>query len=484
MKKIFYFIIILTLSYIIYECCIKNREDFVPFNVLTNNEDLVDLNNLIKKIIPIFHKNKFNYWSCGGTSIGIIREKGLIPWDDDADFCIMENDIDNLFKMEEELDKLDLGIVQWFGGYKIHDKNGKKIEGKNFNYPFIDLFVMVKKNDKIILKNDFARKLWPNEYYFENEIYPLKLYNFEDYQVYGPNKIVNYLDRNYNGWREKALKTYDHVVHQKFDKTEFPIDYNLDKKPFLWQYWDGPMSSFIKLSMKSVDKHCSESFQIVRLNKDNIYNYLPEMKEYEDKMKNLLIAQKVDIYRIMLLYKYGGIYLDADTIVLRDPIEIINKLKKYDFVGFGCTPEKCIYGYGKPSNWILASRPTSILMAKILRNQLEQLDNKNSFDYHDLGKLVIWKELDNLINNHKYEYFHYPNKVDGSRDRNGNWITTEMAFSNKKLDYEDESNMMFFVYYNSHLDEETKKISEDDLMSKNWNITKFLKRGLGLYPVL
>jgi hypothetical protein len=180
----------------------------------------------------------------------------------------------------------------------------------------------------------------------------------------------------------------------------------------------------------------------------------------------------------MLLYKYGGIYLDADTIVLRDPIEIADKLKKYDFVGFGCTPEKCTYGYGKPSNWILAARPNSILMAKVLKNQLDQIDNKKSFDYHDLGKLVIWEELEDLIKNHKYEYYHYPNKIDGSRDRDGNWITTELAFSNKKINYEDENNMIFFVYYNSHLDEQTKKISESELLSKDWNITKFIKRGL------
>ena len=51
---------------------------------------------------------------------------------------------------------------------------------------------------------------------------------------------------------------------------------------------------------------------------------------------------------MLLLYKYGGLYVDADTIVLRDPIEIIHKLQKYDFVGFGCTGNRCNYGYGKP----------------------------------------------------------------------------------------------------------------------------------------
>ena len=248
--------------------------------------------------------------------------------------------------------------------------------------------------------------------------------------------------------------------------------------PYLWQYWDGPQSSFIKLSLLTVDNHCSKSFNIIRLNKNNIYKYIPEIKKYEDKMKYLLIAQKVDIYRIMLLYKYGGIYLDADTVVLRDPIEIIHKLQKYDFVGFGCTGSLCSNGYGEPSNWILATRPHSVLIARVLQNQLTQITTKVKFDYYDLGKLVIWDELKYLIKNKNYKYFHYDNKIDGSRDKKGQWINSQIAFSNIPIEYEDEKNMLFFVFYNSNISDDIKKISEKDLLEKNWNITTFIKKGL------
>lgn len=483
MGRYIYLLLILLLLYIFYVCLTNTErpdlsEHFTPFNVLTDYKDIRTLNILTKKIISIFHKNNFTYWMCGGTTIGAIRDKAIIPWDDDVDFCIMDSDINNLFKMESELKKINLGIVSWFGGYKIYELNGKDIPDKNFKYPFIDLFVMTKIDNKIVLKGQFARNFWPNEYYYVDELYPLKLYDFEDYQLYGPREPIKYLDRCYSGWRTKGLKTYDHVVHKTFEKTEFPIEYNKDNKPYLWQYWDGPKSSFINLSMKSVDNNCSKSFNIIRLNKDNIYEYLPEMKQYRIKLKDILIAQKVDIYRIMLLYKYGGIYLDADTIVLRDPIEIMDKLKKHDFIGFGCSNLKCTYGYGKPSNWILVARPHSILIANVLKNQLDQIDNKTKFDYHDLGKLVIWKELENLIKNQDYEYYQYPNKIDGSRDKHGNWITSEIAFSNKPIEYEDENNMIFFVYYNSNLSDDIKKISEKDLLQKDWNITKFIKKGL------
>jgi len=257
---------------------------------------------------------------------------------------------------------------------------------------------------------------------------------------------------------------------------------NVNKKPYLWQYWDNidgkNTPDYINLCFKSVDRNCSDSFEIIRLNKDNILDYIPEINEYKDQMKNLIIAHKVDIYRIMLLKKYGGIYLDADIICLRDLIEIIDKLNKYDFVGFGCTGDNCQYGYGTPSNWLLASKKDGILMKQVLLNLLNKLETQKSFEYHDLGKVVIWEELDKLIKTTNYKYFHYPNKIDGSRDKNGNWIDSNIIFSNQHIDYEDEKNMMLYVFYSSEMDKNIKKLSANELLNKDWNYTKFLKRAL------
>jgi hypothetical protein len=258
-------------------------------------------------------------------------------------------------------------------------------------------------------------------------------------------------------------------------------DYNKDdtmKKPYLWQYWEGFLPDYISLCMETVEKHCSKDFNIIRLNKKNIMEYLPELDKYNDKIDKLIIPHQVDIYRIMLLYKYGGIYMDADIIVLKNPIEIINKLKEYDFIGFGCTGDKCTYGYGKPSNWLLVSRANTLLMANVLKTLLDKLNKQNKFDYHDLGKIVIWKELNELIKNQNYKYYHYQNKIDGSRDKYGKWITSQKIFSNEHIEYDDETNMLFLVIYNSETYDEIKKMKKNIILSKDWNYSKFIKKSL------
>ena len=117
-------------------------------------------------------------------------------------------------------------------------------------------------------------------------------------------------------------------------------------------------------------------------------------------------------------------------------------------------------------------------MASVLKNLLNKLKTKKDFEYHDLGKVVIWEELHNLILTKKYKYYHYDPKFDGTRDKDGEWIDSTIIFSNQHINYEDEKNMIFYVFYSSGMDDQVKRLSESELLSKDWNYTKFLKRAL------
>jgi hypothetical protein len=68
--------------------------------------------------------------------------------------------------------------------------------------------------------------------------------------------------------------------------------------------------------------------------------------------------------------------------------------------------------------------------------------------------------------------------VDGSRDKYGNWITSEIAFSNKPIEYKEEDKMLFFVIYNSEIPINIKKMLRNELLSSDYNFTKFIKRAI------
>ena len=261
---------------------------------------------------------------------------------------------------------------------------------------------------------------------------------------------------------------------------------NTNNKPYLWVYWENvngkKIPDYIALCLDTIKKHGSTSFNLVILNNHNIYTYLPELKEKEKlyNLHTLRIAHKVDYYRLLLLKKYGGLYLDADIILMKDPKEIIDKLKDYDFVGFGCTGNICHNGYGRPSNWALGSRANGQLMTECVRLIEDKLkDNKvgKVYDYHEFGKLLIWQALRNLEKNQNYKYYHYASDVTGTRNKTGQWITNDNFFSNQSIDYADPSKLIFIVLYNSGIDN-FKNISKDYLLKSDLNISKFLRKSL------
>lgn len=456
----------------------NSQEYFVPVDALTEYKYCKKNIEFFKKVIDFLEKNGIAYWASCGTLLGAIRDKGMIPWDDDNDICIPENQISKIENKLNALENIGIGWTNYQFGYKFYDLNGIKTD-YTYNYPFVDVFEMTKIDNQHIYKNTLAQSTWPKEYYLETELYPLKKIKYEYYEIYVPNDPISFLDRAYDGWRIKAIKTYDHLIEKQIKRMEFPVVYNLDKKPYLWVYWDNMVDvqtpPLIEMCYNTILINCSKSFDIVKLNKDNIITYLPEIEEYQESINKLQIAHKVDLYRIMLLYKYGGLYIDADTIVLKDPIEIMSKLDRYDYVGFGCSGEKCKYGYMKPSNGILASRPNTYLFGKILTTMLNKIQTVDKFNYFDLGKYLIWDELKKIED---YEYYHYPNSFDGTRDKLGKWVTTRIIFSDLQIDYENEDNMIFFTLYNSELSDDIKKLSANDILSTNWNVSKFLKRGL------
>jgi len=262
------------------------------------------------------------------------------------------------------------------------------------------------------------------------------------------------------------------------------------EKPYLWVYWenkDGKSTPpIIEICLEIMRKRLSNNFRMVKLDQNNILEYIPEIKERKYILDKLIIAHRVDYYRVLLLNKYGGLYLDADIIVLNDLRDIIEKLRVYDYIGFGCTGYRCTNGYGKPSNWAMASKANGIMISRLKKYLEDKLDSitEKEIDYHTFGKLAIWKILNDLINNENYKYYHYDSEKIGTRDIEGRWITNDMLVSKKKIKFKNDNNLFFIVFYNSDvekiLDNYFKNKTKEYLFKDNSNISYFIRKGYNL----
>lgn len=62
-------------------------------------------------LIEFLEAHGLRWFVYGGTCIGAVRDKGLIPWDDDVDICMPKEDLDTLFTLRDELEKSHYKLV-------------------------------------------------------------------------------------------------------------------------------------------------------------------------------------------------------------------------------------------------------------------------------------------------------------------------------------------------------------------------------------
>lgn len=291
------------------------------------------------------------------------------------------------------------------------------------------------------------------------------------------------------------------------------------QKPYLWTYWElvngaTKPPDYINLCIKTMETN-GGLFNLVILNEKTVYDYLPNMRKDIDQLP---IALKSDYIRIALLYHYGGIWLDADTIMMTNLKEVVYLLNKgEDFIGFGCTGEICTNGYGVPSNGAMGAKKHSKLMKYCLDKLNEKLDNYFNDDsedsediqdsedtedtedttdttdtedtkelgYFDLGKLIIWDGIRHLEQTENYTYYHFPSYVDGTRDKQGRWIATELT---KPVNIEllDESKLMLVFLVNSTICGDNPeynsfcKLNGQQILNGNYFVTHLFKRALNI----
>lgn len=136
------------------------REKFNPDGSNLRNAQLRML-NILKYVDYVCKQNDIPYWLSSGTCLGAVRHGGFIPWDDDVDIEMLEEDYDRLITILEnqksdefalQTHKLDKNFHYDFA--KVRDKNSLIEEvseiDKQYKYRgyFIDIFPLIPSGSK------------------------------------------------------------------------------------------------------------------------------------------------------------------------------------------------------------------------------------------------------------------------------------------------------------------------------------------------
>ncbi len=171
-------------------------------------EKIDQVYDLMKMFDNLCRKNGILYFAEGGTLLGAVRHKGIIPWDDDADVGILAHDEEKLLALLEDMKKEGIVLVgdpkTRYHYQLFFDK--KTLESKYHtdekNAANLDIFIFRKtETGKIQNDNETMQQLFPYDYLLEQDLDEMIDYPFgpgeKAFPIRGIKNAHDYLKRNY-----------------------------------------------------------------------------------------------------------------------------------------------------------------------------------------------------------------------------------------------------------------------------------------------
>lgn len=285
----------------------------------TKSSTIKLLYQLMYDVHQILVNNDIKYWADGGTLLGAVRHKGIIPWDDDLDIGIMKNNFNKLKNIEKDFNKCGYRLVKHWLGYKICYTNRKDIDEFDYSFPFLDIVSYKEEGDKLIPTLKGVRESWPNGYYYTKDVFPLIEYDFGSFSILGPTNYNSYFDRMYGkDWNEVGYRQYDHKKEEEIKSVKVKLTPSMLKaaKP------DDEIKDrrCVKLCLKNRKKESYDWKQ----KKSNICISNKCYNNFDDKMGVFVINCSKHKVRYAKFKKYAN---KANVISCRVPCVSGNKFK-------------------------------------------------------------------------------------------------------------------------------------------------------------
>lgn len=284
-------------------------------------------------------------------------------------------------------------------------------------------------------------------------------------------------------------------------KIHFPIvtKINIDSnKKLIFTFWEPyrKMPGYLRLCIKTWKKFLPE-YEIEILDYNNLEKFLGKELSNNILSKKMSKSIQADGIRVALLNKYGGIWMDTDTIILNK--DFLIKLNESELCMFGDTINKTQhigFIYAK-KNSLLINKWNAEIIKNVNNYKLFLKTNNNDKNRkNSSSKIKVWNYLGNgiidpLVQNindekiylrlDKYEMNIFPElKYFENSSLDNMERYQEFYFKNRDPKVLINRNNSILLLHNSWTPKRYKKMSEKRFLRKNILISKLLAQLLNI----
>ncbi|HSK74508.1 MAG TPA: capsular polysaccharide synthesis protein, partial [Pyrinomonadaceae bacterium] len=141
----------------------------------------------------------------------------------------------------------------------------------------------------------------------------------------------------------------------------------------VWFYWEGARPEWIEECHRTILAKCPNARFLTPETFDELWT-----TDRDIDISRLYVAHRADFIRAFLLAKFGGLWIDADCVVMRDLQFLLAKLGEYDFIAHR---ER----NGLFTNDFMAAKPGSIIARELYENICRTLRANQTISWRAIG---------------------------------------------------------------------------------------------------